>query len=104
VVCRIQGTSGHVDVEGEAASHPSSFTVHCRKPGTKQDKKHDFDVKKYDYPHIGRGFIYEADHTAVDIATGRKESSIMPWKETIRVMEIMDEIRKQGGTVYPQDA
>ncbi|KAJ9603563.1 hypothetical protein H2200_011749 [Cladophialophora chaetospira] len=103
VVCRIQGTKGHVDVEGAAAAAPLSFTVYRRKPGTKSDTKDDFETKKYDYPKIGRGFIYEADNTAVDIAAGRKESAIMPWGETIRVMEIMDEIRKQGGTKYPQD-
>lgn len=104
VVCRIQGTEGHIDVEGTAPSHPLSFTVFRRKQGTKSDKKDDFESVKYDYPQIGRGFIYEADNTALDIAAGRKESSIMPWKETLRVMQIMDEIRRQGGTRYPQDS
>ncbi|KIW27991.1 uncharacterized protein PV07_07683 [Cladophialophora immunda] len=99
VVCRIQGTDGYIDVHGAAPSHPLSFTVHRRK----EHSKNDFESKHYDYPRIGRGFFYEADNTALDIAAGRKESEIMPWKETIRVMEIMDEIRKQGGTKYPQD-
>ncbi|ETI24927.1 hypothetical protein G647_04297 [Cladophialophora carrionii CBS 160.54] len=104
VVCRIQGTEGRVDVEGAAPALPLSFAVYRRKAGTKNDTKDDLDSKKYDYPQIGRGFIYEADNTALDIAAGRKESAIMPWKETLRVMEIMDEIRKQGGTIYPQDS
>jgi predicted dehydrogenase len=104
VICCIQGTEGHIEVEGPAPSVALRFTVYRRKAGTKNDTKDDFDTQKYDYPEIGRGFIFEADNTAVDIAAGRKENAIMPWKETIRVMEIMDEIRRQGGTKYPQDS
>lgn len=40
---------------------------------------------------------------ALDIAAGRTESPIMPWAETLRVMEIMDEARRQGGARFPQD-
>lgn len=99
VVCRIQGTEGYIDVEGGAPSHPQSFTVYKRQGGEKSK----FESKKFEYPQPGQGFVYEADNTALDIAAGRKENAIMPWKETVRVMEIMDEIRKQGGTTYPQD-
>ncbi|KAE8383485.1 hypothetical protein BDV26DRAFT_302984 [Aspergillus bertholletiae] len=31
------------------------------------------------------------------------QNEFMPWSETLRVMEIMDEIRRQGGTRYPVD-
>jgi predicted dehydrogenase len=95
--CRIQGTDGYIEVHGDGPSVPTSFTVHKTKNGSVAESK------KYDYPRTGRGFIHEADNTAVDIAEGRKESAIMPWKETLRVMEIMDEIRRQGGAKYPQD-
>ena len=99
IIVRIQGTEGHVEVEGPAPSHPLSFTVYSRKRGEPPQSP----GKKYDYPRIGRGFIYEADNTAVDVAPGRKESATMPWRETIRVMEIMDDIGRQGGTKNPQD-
>ena len=56
---------------------------------------------KYDFPQVGRGFIYEADNTALDVLAGRKQSSIMPWSETLHVLEIMDSVRKQGDTFYP---
>lgn len=97
-VCRVQGTEGYVDVYGSAPSHPSYFTVFKKKEDGKS-----FEAQEYKFPHPGQGFIFEADNTALDIAAGRKESCIMPWKESIRVMEIMDEIRQQGGTKYPQD-
>jgi len=99
----IEGTNGFIEVEGGAPSHPTKFTVYPKwtsdKPGDKPKA-----LASYEYPlRPYQGFIYEADNAALDIAAGRKESSIMPWGETVRVMEIMDEIRKQGGTVYPQD-
>jgi predicted dehydrogenase len=98
VVATIDGTDGFVEVEGTAPSHPKSFTVY---PKWQDDKKPE--GKKYDYEAKWQGFVYEADNSALDIANGRKESEIMPWAETVRVMEIMDEIRKQGGTKYPHD-
>ncbi|KAI0128308.1 dimeric dihydrodiol dehydrogenase [Xylariales sp. AK1849] len=98
IVATIDGTDGFVEVEGGAPSHPSSFTVYPKWTGDKKPEG-----KKYDYQQKAQGFIYEADNTALDIAAGRKESAIIPWSETVRVMEIMDEIRKQGGTVYPHD-
>ena len=51
-------------------------------------------------PSIGDGFeeeIYEACHC---IRSGRTESDILPLSESIRMMEIMDEIRKQIGVRY----
>ncbi|KAL2754756.1 hypothetical protein ACRALDRAFT_2028037 [Sodiomyces alcalophilus JCM 7366] len=90
---RIEGSEGTVIVEGDAAAVPSSFIV----------KKHDGEEKRYDFPRPGRGFYWEADAVALDIAAGRTENAIMPWAETIRVMEIMDETRRQGGARFPVD-
>lgn len=98
VVATIDGTNGFIEVEGSAPSHPSSFTVYPRWTGSDKPQG-----KKYDYSQATQGFIYEADNTALDLAAGRKESEIMPWSETIRIMDIMDEIRRQGGTKYPHD-
>ena len=55
------------------------------------------------YDHEGMGFRFEADSVAKDVLEGRKENLIMPLEETVRVMRVMDGIRKQGGVVYPQD-
>jgi predicted dehydrogenase len=93
--CRVEGTEGHVIVEGLAASIPRSFTVFA--------EDFPFEGVKYEFERPGRGFYWEADAVAVDIAAGRKENAIMPWAETLRVMEIMDEVRRQGGGRFPQD-
>jgi len=46
---------------------------------------------------------WEADAVALDIANGRTENGIMPVEESLRIMKLMDGIRRQGGLVYPQD-
>lgn len=46
---------------------------------------------------------WEADAVALDIANGLKENGTMPVEESLRIMKLMDGIRRQGGLVYPQD-
>ncbi|KAF4844775.1 D-xylose 1-dehydrogenase [Colletotrichum siamense] len=105
VIARIQGTNGTVEVHGTVPSDPESFTVYEKfwRDQNAGIVKRDV-AKKHDYKPAGRGYYWEADNAALDVLAGKLESSVMPWSETIRVMEIMDEIRRQGGTVYPQDS
>lgn len=106
--CRIEGSEGHIVITGPAASNPEYFTVHSKaKPTTAADSSATTTAAittRYDFDKPGRGFYYEADAVALDIAAGRVENATMPWAETIRVMEIMDEARRQGGAKFPQDA
>ena len=44
---------------------------------------------------------FEAVEVARCISDGRRESPLMPHAETLRVMGLMDEIRRQLGVVYP---
>ncbi|CAG8025648.1 unnamed protein product [Penicillium salamii] len=100
----VHGTNGYIEVEGRAASIPESFTVWKKQEGAADRAffpREACEGKKYDFPQIGRGFVWEAENTALDILEGRKESRVMPWEETLYIMDIMDEIRAQGGTCYP---
>ncbi|KAL2821526.1 hypothetical protein BJX63DRAFT_417925 [Aspergillus granulosus] len=96
---RIEGTDGYILIEGIAASAPRSFTVY---PKVNPDadkvkgKKHKFEVE-------GMGFYFEADAVAESIAKGEKENVVMSHGETVRVLEILDEIRRQGGARFPQE-
>ncbi|KAK1461337.1 dimeric dihydrodiol dehydrogenase [Colletotrichum melonis] len=104
--CRIEGSNGYVIVEGIATSVPGSFTVYSSKAsgeGWADSATEGLKSKKFDFERPGKGFYWEADAVALDIAAGRTESEIMPWAETVRVMEILDEIRRQGGAKFPQD-
>lgn len=60
-------------------------------------------AQKFDFEKPGRGFYFEADAVALDIAAGRSQNNLMPWEETLRIMELLDEIRRQGGARFPQD-
>lgn len=86
VFATIWGTNGVIEVEGPAPSLPLSFTVYPKLQGDPNaDKMVRGEGKRYDFPKIGMGFIYEADNTALDILAGKKESSIVPLSETLYV-------------------
>jgi predicted dehydrogenase len=104
-LCRIEGTKGHIIVEGLVGSHPDSFTVFHKSDKPEPGLPFAFHQvgQKFSFNQEGWGFYYEADAVALDIAAGRKENAIMPWSETVRVMEIIDEVRKQVGLRFPQD-
>jgi predicted dehydrogenase len=99
--CRIEGTEGFITVSGPAASAPETFVVHAKANASNVDSG--VSGKKYEFDKPGRGFYWEADAVAIDIAEGRTENAIMPWAETIRVLQILDETRRQGGARFPQD-
>lgn len=104
--CRIEGTNGHIVVHGIAASVPSFFTVYTTNasgPGWAETSTPGQWTKKFDFERPGKGFYWEADAVALDIFAGRKENDVMPWSETVRVLEMLDEIRRQGGARFPQD-
>jgi predicted dehydrogenase len=55
-------------------------------------------------PVIGpTGYQHEAIEAMECVRAGRLESGIMPLDETVRVMELMDEIRRQIGVRYPRE-
>lgn len=47
------------------------------------------------------GLRYEAAEVARCVAEGRTESPLMSLDETVRVMDLMDEVRRQIGVTYP---
>ncbi|MBC9226615.1 gfo/Idh/MocA family oxidoreductase [Aeromicrobium sp. 636] len=47
------------------------------------------------------GLRYEAVELARCVADGRRESPLLPWDETRRVMALMDEVRAQLGVLLP---
>ncbi|WP_458780718.1 Gfo/Idh/MocA family protein [Arthrobacter sp. D3-16] len=49
------------------------------------------------------GFIHELRETARCIRAGLQESPLMPWAETVQVMELLDEARQQLGLRYLND-
>lgn len=52
-------------------------------------------------PHAVNGYVYEAEEVQRCLAQGLMQSLTMPWQSSIRMMEIMDELRAQLGVRYP---
>ncbi|KAL4751969.1 hypothetical protein BDW72DRAFT_79800 [Aspergillus terricola var. indicus] len=103
IFMRIEGSDGYITVEGIAASAPRAFTVHpkveSRSPGVNAGVE-----RRYDFELEGMGFYFEADAVAKSIGQGNIENEVMSHGETVRVLEILDEIRAQGGARFPGEA
>jgi dihydrodiol dehydrogenase / D-xylose 1-dehydrogenase (NADP) len=91
---KIEGSKGVITVSGPGCSLPRKVKVQIE--GSEE--------RELNYDHEGMGFRFEADSVAIDVLEGKKENVIMPLEETVRMMRVMDGIRKRGGVVYPQDS
>lgn len=92
---RIQGTKGEIQVFGNPF-RPKSFRV-IPKKGLGEVR-----TVESSFPAEGHGMYWEADEVARCLRDGKLESDGLPWEESIVIMEVMDEVRKQGGLTYPQ--
>ena len=86
------GEKGYVVVEN--INNPNAINVY---------NDSDELLAHYDVPEQINGYEYEFMEAVRCIEAGRKESDSMPAGETIRVMELMDTLRKQWGLVYPME-
>lgn len=50
----------------------------------------------------GHGMFWEADEAATALVEGRKEGKYEGLEESIIIMEVMDEVRRQGNLEYPE--
>lgn len=87
---RILGSKGEIQIFGPAA-RPDFFQV--VKPGER------ISVSRFEIS--GHGLFWEADECARCIRDGKAQSEIMPLKETLLIMELMDEVRHQNDLMYP---
>lgn len=95
-VIRVDGKLGTLTVMGKHHACPQWLHVEFH------DKSKD--SINYHPEKLGFGFYWEADAVAIDINNGKLQNEeTMPWKETLAVMEIMDNARKSSGLVYEQE-
>ena len=86
---KIYGTEGWVDLPD--MWHPTRFTVHLfgRDPEVRE------------FAPENEGYHHEFEYAAKAILAGRTDQSVIPLAESLRIMEIMDGMRKEMGVVYP---
>lgn len=89
----VMGEKGMITVHGPWW-HQNSLTIY--QGSKKQLVKH--------FPFKNRGYGYMASHVMTCIRNGQTESPIIPHKETLTIMKVMDQIRQQIGLKYPGEA
>ncbi|GAA5836721.1 hypothetical protein JCM9279_007636 [Rhodotorula babjevae] len=102
----VQGTKGYLEV-AFPTYRPRAFTYYAYDsvdqagdPTAKPSKSETFEFEPR--PADIWGFGWEADEVARCLRDGKKESERMPLRETLLMMQVFDEIRKQGEFVYPE--
>jgi predicted dehydrogenase len=61
----------------------------------------DREIDRYETPRREHGLAYEAAEFARLLASGATESDLLPLQETVRIMQVLDEIRAQLGVAFP---
>ena len=93
--CRIEGEKGEIVIGATiAASNPGWLEV---KVSGREER---IDVKRMEG---AKGFYFEADAVAEDLRAGRLENDVCPLGESVRIIGLMDMVRKMNGLRYPQD-
>ena len=61
----------------------------------------DGEVDRYESPSREDGLAYEAAEFARLLAAGMTESDLLPLDETLRIMQVLDDVRAQLGVTFP---
>lgn len=97
----IAGTKGRIEIN-EPFYRPSDFTVYMN-----DGSKYTYNGKREQQDLFGDdgryGMNFEAAEVARQIHAGLLQSDIMPWQDSLEVMQIMDQIRAEHGFKLPQD-
>ena len=102
---RIEGSAGEIVIFGPAGSVPMGFRLKSGpRPGVAEEDNREERTYTVEKPVGALGFFWEADAVALDIAAGRLENATMPLDESLRMMRLMDDVRRQNGLLYPQDS
>ncbi|KAL4801450.1 hypothetical protein BDV18DRAFT_75654 [Aspergillus unguis] len=92
---RIQGTKGEIQVDGPAFQPTVYRIIPVKGQGEVVEKK-------FEFPAGGRGMYWEADEVARCLRDGKLESDTLSLEESIVIMDVMDEARRQNGLTYPE--
>ncbi|KAI9775993.1 MAG: hypothetical protein M1835_005643 [Candelina submexicana] len=92
---RIQGTKGEIQVYGPAY-RPTKYRIIMREGRGEED------VEYVECPIPGQGMFWEADECARCVRDGKLESEGLSLGESVVIMEVVDEVRRQNGLRYPK--
>lgn len=90
-VAQIVGTEARIEIDGIWYS-PTTFRV---------VRPDDTVIEEFDGGVDGRGMQFQALAAERLVAEGAASSDILPIDETVAIMGVLDEVRRQIGVVYP---
>ncbi|MCZ2403029.1 Gfo/Idh/MocA family oxidoreductase [Paenarthrobacter sp. Z7-10] len=89
----VAGSKGYIEAAG-SINNPLSLTVQT---GVEEPRVETFEP-------LARGYTYQLREVTRCIQQGLTESPTMPLDDSLATMELFDEVRRQLGVVYPNDA
>ncbi|KAG8682902.1 hypothetical protein FRC09_016447 [Ceratobasidium sp. 395] len=91
----IEGEKGQLTIPW-SPYRPESYTLKLFKTKTSAAT-----TETKDFPIPGKGLFYQADSVARALRDGKKEVDECTLDDSLAMMKVLDEIRAQGGLVYP---
>jgi predicted dehydrogenase len=88
----IVGTEGRIEIDS-VWYNQTSFTVYSGESGEV--------LERYDEKVVSRGMQFQAWELERVVHDGGRESPLLPLDESIAIMAVLDEARRQVGVVYP---
>jgi predicted dehydrogenase len=64
----------------------------------------DQEIDRYEPPSRQHGLAYEAAEFARLLAAGKTESDLLPLDDTLRIMQVLDDVRRQLGVRFPGES
>ncbi|CAD5992583.1 Gfo/Idh/MocA family protein [Agreia sp. COWG] len=88
----VVGTEGRIEIDA-VWYEQASFTVYSGK-GSEV-------LERYDEGVVSRGMQYQAWELERVVQEGRAESELLPLSQSVAIMTVLDEARRQVGVTYP---
>jgi predicted dehydrogenase len=92
-VASVAGTKGFIDTVG-SVNNPKALRISV---GWDSERTESFE-------HPGRGYTYQLREVTRCIQAGMTESTTMPLDDSLAIMELFDDARRQLGVTYPHDS
>ncbi|PYI68486.1 oxidoreductase [Arthrobacter livingstonensis] len=89
----VAGTTGFLETVG-SVNNPKALRISTDADGERTET----------FEHPGRGYTYQLREVTRCIQAGLTESATMPLDDSLAIMELFDEARRQLGVTYPNDS
>jgi predicted dehydrogenase len=96
------GLTTRSEMKAEIAGTKGNIFIHSRWHETQGfTMVKNGEIQNFDFPTLGKGYSHEIREVHTCLANKQIESSLWSHKNSIDLIRIMDEIRKQNGIVFP---